>query len=84
MPKQKEKIGRARLEVPCNGILAKRRATTFRIGRCAAGRWLLKNFRRIKTRTMPRQRRSSRVDAPALPLQTIELRQGLGFDTIPA
>ena len=23
MPEQREKIGRARLEVPCNGILAK-------------------------------------------------------------
>ena len=29
-------------------------------------RWLLKNFRRVKTRTMPRQRRSSRFDASAL------------------
>ena len=26
MPEQREEIGRARLEVPCNGILAKRRA----------------------------------------------------------
>ena len=33
----------------------------------SAGCWLLKNFRRIKTRTMPRQRRSSRFDASALP-----------------
>ena len=76
MPEQREKIGRARLEVPCNGILAKRRASTFRIGRCAAGRWLLKNFRRIKTRTMPRQRRSSRFDASALRATLIPISSG--------
>ena len=68
MPEQREEIGRARLEDPWSGILRKRRATSIRIGRCAAGRWLLKNFRRIKTRTTPRQRRSSRFGASALAL----------------